>query len=103
MNGTDTIVERLMGTVAPMDTTHCVTNCRVQVSGDSAELAAYAIAQHFFAGKGPDPTKNGYCVMGNRYTAAAASRAEGGLWRLREITVDCTWCHGDENAMNRRA
>ena len=102
LHGVDTIVEGVMGSVGPMDTTHSVTNFRVQLSGDSARVTAYAIAQHFSAGEGPDPTKKGYFLMGNRYTATAV-RAEEGLWRLKQMTVDCTWCHGDETAMDRRA
>lgn len=92
--GRDAIVEQMMNSVGKMDTGHCVTNWRVQVKGDTAELTAYALAQHFPQGEGPDMTKNTYALMCVRYEATII-RAEEGLWRIKRFSIDNQWSQGD--------
>src|SRR6202012_6248769 len=59
MQGEDVIIGAVLNFVGPMDTTHNISNIRIDVKDDAADTAsmtAYAVAQHYKKGDGPDPT-----------------------------------------------
>ena len=66
LSGRDTIVDRLLKSVGPLDSTHHLSNFRVNVIGDSATLTCYALAQHFRTSQGPLPEERRYFLMGIR-------------------------------------
>lgn len=97
-HGRDAIVAQLKDSVGKMDTGHCLSNWRIQLNGDTAEMTAYGLAQHFRQGEGPDPTKDTCFLMCNRYKCTLV-RAEEGLWRCQRFVIDNQWCHGDPSVM----
>jgi hypothetical protein len=89
----ETIVGALISAVGPLDTSHSVTNVRIELAGDNAELRCYAQAQHFLPGQGPDPAATKHALMMNRYHAELVR--DGRLWRIRRLVIDGAWFEGD--------
>jgi len=83
----------LWGAVGPRDTSHSLSNLRVRVAGDRAEVRCYAQAQHFLPGGGPDPANLRHALMMNRYDAAL--RRDGPDWRIARLNIDLVWFDGD--------
>jgi hypothetical protein len=72
MHGRDTIAIALMKVVGTgMDTTHHISNFRIDVNGDEASFRCYVLAQHFRKGHGMGETFTDYYLMGNKYKGAA--------------------------------
>jgi ketosteroid isomerase-like protein len=95
MNGRDTIVDTVLATIAPLDTTHAVTNPRIQVSGDTAALTALVEAQHLVTA---DHSRS--ALLKNRY--AASLRRDGSRWVIHRVRVDTIWHAGDPAAVFTR-
>lgn len=71
-----------MSKVCALDTTHIVTNVRVDVheGASTASATASALAQHYRGGQGADPVASGYMV-GVLYALDLVRDEEGGVWR----------------------
>jgi hypothetical protein len=95
MNGRDTIVDTVLATNAPHDTTHVVTNPRIEVNGDTAALTAIMEAQHLVTA---DHSRS--ALLKNRY-AAALSR-DGQRWVIHRVRVDTIWHAGNPEAVFTR-
>jgi len=96
MHGRAVVAEKLIGNLGKLDTTHHVSNFRIVVSGSTAELTCYALAQHFRPGEGrAQDREKAYMLRGNRYRAYL-ERAED-WWRIRTLTIDGVWVLGDIN------
>jgi hypothetical protein len=93
----ETIVGALIGSVGPLDTSHSVTNVRIELDGDSAELRCYAQAQHYLPGEGPNPAATRHALMMNRYHAQLVR--DGRQWRIRRLTIDSAWFEGDPTVL----
>jgi hypothetical protein len=89
----EVVVSTLLAAVGPLDTSHSLSNLRVQVDGDRAEVRCYAQAQHFLPGVGPDPAHLRHALMMNRYDAAL--RRDGSDWRIARLNIDLVWFDGD--------
>jgi hypothetical protein len=89
----EVIVSTLLAAVGPLDTSHSISNVRLQVDGDRAELRCYAQAQHFLPGEGPDPAKARHALMMNRYQCSL--RHDSPDWRIARLTIDLVWFDGD--------
>lgn len=59
LTGRDTVVPTMVGSVGPLDTSHMITNVTYRGDGDGWVIEAYALAQHFLPGEGPDSTRSG--------------------------------------------
>jgi hypothetical protein len=92
MTGRDAIVDTVLATIAPLDTTHSVTNARIAISGDGAFLTALVEAQHLVAGD-----HRRFALLKNRY-AADLSR-DGQRWVMHAVRVDTIWQTGDPAAV----
>jgi hypothetical protein len=92
MTGRDTIVDAVLATIAALDTTHVVTNPRIEVNGDTAALTAIVEAQHLIAA---DHSRN--ALLKNRY--AASLTRDGGRWVIHRVRVDTIWHAGDPAAV----
>jgi ketosteroid isomerase-like protein len=92
MTGRDAIVDTILATIARLDTTHVVTNSRIQVNGDTAALTAIVEAQHLVTA---DHSRN--ALLKNRY-AASLSR-DGQRWVIRRVHVDTIWHAGNPAAV----
>jgi hypothetical protein len=88
LTGRDAVVSTLAATVGLLDTTHVVSNPRIEDGAGRVLLKAFVEAAHF-----PPSDRSRRCVMKNRYTAEV--RREGGRWRLAAVAVRCAWFDGD--------
>jgi ketosteroid isomerase-like protein len=93
----EVVVGALIGAVGPLDTSHLVSNVRVEVSGDTATARCYAQAQHFLPGQGPLPDQTRHALAMNRYTAHLAR--DGQRWRISRLVIDNAWFEGDPQVL----
>ncbi len=81
-------IARILATLAPLHTTHTVTNPRIEVDGDQARLFALVEAQHV---RRDDPTR--HLLLKNVYWVDL-SRADR-RWVIDSMTIDNIWYDGD--------
>lgn len=55
--GKDAVIPNMIGAVGPLDTMHLVSNVTYRTRDDGWLVEAYAQAQHFLPGEGPDVTR----------------------------------------------
>lgn len=92
MNSREDVVKRLMKGVGQLDCTHALSNFRVSLNGDKADLTCYVTAQHFRPGQGVSNEDYPWYTMGNRYTAEVVRN--GGLWQISRLVVKVSWVIG---------
>lgn len=88
MSGREPIVDTIRTVLAGVDTTHVVTNPRVEVRGTTARLTAIVTAAHL---RSTDHRQ--YAVLTNRY--AVALDRDGDRWLLRYVHIENVWHIGD--------
>lgn len=101
-NGLNSIRKGLMDFIGPMDTTHMISNVRVDLKDGAGEakLGCYALAQHCLPGKGTD-------VDGKKFLAASeywidlVKDEKDGLWKIKAWVVKFIWTQGDASVMQR--
>lgn len=96
MTGLDEILAGSFEKISKMDTTHLVTNMRINVSeeGSKAELTCTALAQHYFHGEGLNP-KAASLLAGSLYWVELVKVEEGGLWKIKHWKLKMAWAQGD--------
>ncbi|HEX6422095.1 MAG TPA: nuclear transport factor 2 family protein [Acidimicrobiales bacterium] len=82
----------ILTTLAPLDTTHTVTNPRVEVDGDSATLFALVEAQHVTRA---EPHR--HLLLKNVYDVVLSRSAEG--WVIDAMTIRNVWFDGDPSVL----
>ncbi|MFI0355306.1 nuclear transport factor 2 family protein [Actinomadura sp. 9N407] len=93
MVGRDTIVNLLLGLFLGFaDTTHAVTNPRVDVDGDTAGLTAIVQARYLLKA-----VPGEHVLLTSRFTAALVRDGEG--WVMRHIRIETAWYTGDPAAV----
>jgi hypothetical protein len=92
LKGRDTIVAALLGSLAPLDTSHSVSNPRVILNGDLASLDALVEAQHV-----PRADHTRHYLMKNRYDVELVRR--GDAWVIQHVTIDNIWRTGDPSVL----
>jgi hypothetical protein len=97
LTGRKTIVDALLPLLGPLDTSHTVSNLQIEVSGDSATLYAYVMAQHFMPRQGSRPGSENALLM-NRYDCELVR--DGEKWRLKRVTIDNAWAQGNPEILN---
>ena len=100
LSGRDSVVNTLLSLIGPLDTSHTVSNLQVKITGDSAAVYAYVMAQHFMPGDGPRRGTENALLM-NRYYCEAAR--DGQKWRLKRVRIDNAWAEGDPEILNALA
>lgn len=93
LQGRDTIVSALSGSLGQVDTTHSVSNPRVSINGDSAHMNALVEAQHLLQN---DHSR--HYLMKNRYDVELVR--QGGLWLIERVTIDNVWRTGDPGVLS---
>ncbi|KFY49683.1 hypothetical protein V496_09866 [Pseudogymnoascus sp. VKM F-4515 (FW-2607)] len=89
LEGRETIIGALTGSLASFDTTHSVSNPRVKITSDArAHVEAMVEAQHVLKN---DPSR--FYMMKNRYDAKFVK--VDGVWLISHIVVDNVWRTGD--------
>lgn len=95
--GRTAVVDLLLSALGPLDTTHCATNIRCTVDGDTAELTCCVLAQHFRGGEGPKPEFGDYWFCGNQYVARIVR--DGDEWRVERLVITPAWTVGKPEVM----
>lgn len=90
--GRDTITASIMGATANLNTTHTVTNPRVEINGDRAKLFALVEAQHLPKG---DHSRN--LLLKNFYWCQLVR--EGGVWKISHMRIENVWFKGDQQVL----
>lgn len=82
--------------VAHLDTTHFITNVRVNVKdgADVAKMTATALAQHFRPKQGNVPGATHF-LGGSQYDIDLVKDAADGLWKAKHWKMTITWSEGD--------
>ncbi|MEU4390289.1 nuclear transport factor 2 family protein [Kribbella sp. NPDC023855] len=88
MEGRDTIVGTILDPKVRIDTTHVVTNARVELDGDTARLTAIVEAQHL-----PKDDHSRHALLKNLYAVEAVR--DGSRWVMRHVHIDNVWFTGD--------
>ncbi|MDL4776752.1 MULTISPECIES: nuclear transport factor 2 family protein [Thermomonosporaceae] len=89
MIGRDTIVNLLLGLIIDrVDTTHVVTNPRVQVDGDTARFTAMVQAKYLLRAD-----HDRHALLTNRYTLDLAR--DGAHWVMHRVHIETAWYTGD--------
>lgn len=91
------VVGALTGAVGPLDTSHSITNIRIEIDGDTATARCYAQANHYLPGEGPRSDRTRHALMMNRYVTELAR--DGEHWRIRRLLIDCAWFEGDPQVL----
>jgi hypothetical protein len=102
VNSLSTIRTQVLAHVGPMDTSHTISNVRVDVKdgADTAYLSAYAMAQHCPPGRGKEPDGPKYLV-GGEYRVDLVKDEGDGLWKIKKFVLDVIWRQGDASVMQR--
>jgi SnoaL-like domain len=87
-----TTIAGILETLAPLDTTHTVTNPRVTLDGDRATLAALVEAQHVTKA---EPYR--HLLLKNTYEVDL-SRG-GDRWVIRRMVIRTVWHDGDASVL----
>ena len=90
--GGDHITEAILGSIAPLTTTHTVTNPRVTIDGDNASLFALVEAQHL-----PREDHTRHLLLKNFYWCDVVR--EGGEWRICRMRIENAWMEGDAKVL----
>lgn len=90
--GRTAIADTIMGTTAPLVTTHSVTNPRVEVAGDRARLTALVEARHVLRA---DPQRR--LLLKNFYFVDLTRG--GPAWVIERMTIENAWWAGDPSVL----
>ncbi|KAE9370270.1 hypothetical protein N431DRAFT_442121 [Stipitochalara longipes BDJ] len=93
-------LHKLLAHVGPMDSTHMISNLRVEVKdgADIASLTAYTLAQHSPPGRGKEPGGPKYMVAGE-YAIDVVKEGKEGLWKIKSGVFTVIWGQGDASVM----
>ena len=90
--GRAAITDTIMGTVASLNTTHTVTNPRVEIEGDRATLFALVEAQHL-----PKGDHDRHLLLKNIYTLKLSR--DGERWVIDHMLIENVWLTGDPTVL----
>lgn len=102
INGLAALKAGVLGHVGPMDTTHMISNVRInhKEGEDTASMTAYALAQHCPPGRGKEPDGPKY-TTGGEYSLDLVRDNGDGLWKIKKWVLDIVWRQGDRSVMER--
>lgn len=87
--------------ISKLDTTHFVTNIRINIddSGVKAAATASSLAQHYSGGKGLEPDQP-RLLTGAQYYADLVKDEGSGLWKIEVFKMTTSWAEGDWAVIN---
>ncbi|CAG7947177.1 unnamed protein product [Penicillium nalgiovense] len=87
--------------IKTLDTTHFVTNIRINIadSGVKAAATASAIAQHYPGGKGNEASVPSL-LAGAQYYAELVKDEGSALWKIETFRAVTPWSEGDWGVIN---
>ena len=86
------IVQAFKHSVCLLDTTHVVTNPRIEINGDTAKLYAIVEAQHL-----PPNDHSRHCLMKNQYDVSLVR--QGDRWVIKHLIVHGVWFTGEPSIL----
>lgn len=92
MVGNETIAAALADSLSELDTTHSVSNPRVSIAGDTADMEAIVACQHL-----PRDDHSRHVLMTNRYNVDLVRQEDA--WVIQHLTVDNAWTEGDPTVL----
>lgn len=100
MDGQDAIYSQLYELIAKLDTTHFITNMRINVadSGSKASATCSALAQHYRGGTGLEVGAT-HLLVGSLYWLDLTMDDKDGLWKIKAWKLKSTWDLGDWGVM----
>lgn len=94
VTGRDAVVDILTAAVGtPLDTSHVLTNFRVQLDGDKANVGCYANVRHFRKGEGLSLGHQECFTTQSRYESVVVR--DGDVWRVQRLVIKVMWSLGD--------
>lgn len=88
MSGRENIIATILNPETRIDTTHVVSNCRIEQKGDTARLGAIVEAQHL-----PKDNHSRHALLKNLYDVLVVKEAE--RWVIKHLYIDNVWFTGD--------
>ncbi|KAH7310309.1 hypothetical protein BKA65DRAFT_518827 [Rhexocercosporidium sp. MPI-PUGE-AT-0058] len=100
ISGLPAIRAQVFDFIGPMDTTHVLSNIRIDVKdgADTASLTATAINMHCPPGRGGDPAGPKF-LAGTRYNVEFVEVE--GEWKVVKWVINVVWRQGDPAVMQR--
>ena len=98
LSGLDAIHSDCYNHISKLDTTHTVSNIRINVEeGDNAKeasMTATGVAQHYREGEGlkPDAPR---LLAGSQYMLDLVKDGKDGVWRIKHMKLKIVWAEGD--------
>ena len=104
INGLSALKAQVLGRVGPMDTTHMISNIRVnhKEGEDTASMTAYALAQHCPPGRGKEADGPKY-ITGGEYAIDLVKDHGDGMWKIKKWVCEIIWTQGDHSVMGPRS
>lgn len=101
MMGREAIVSDCYDRISKLDTTHFITNLRVNIldGGSKAEATCAALSQHFGTGKGMEPAAARLLAGGLYWMELVLDDADR-LWKMKSWKFKSTWAEGDWTVMS---
>lgn len=94
--GRKALVSGLFGKISKLDTTHYLTNIRINISdGETkAMMSASSMAQHFLGGNGMDFEAKRF-TSGSLYLLDLVRDDKEGVWKVTSWKIQPVWGEGD--------
>ena len=106
VTGRKEIVERVLALIGPLQTSHTASNIQIEISGETATLSAYVMAQHFMPSGDPQRGQE-FALLMNRYDCdlvrtpgGSGKGSSGARWQFKRITIDNAWFQGDPEILH---
>ncbi|KUI55847.1 hypothetical protein VP1G_03183 [Cytospora mali] len=100
MEGREAIHSQCFDFISKLDTTHFITNTRININegGSTASATASALAQHYRGGQGADPAASRF-LSGVLYWMDLVKDEKDGLWKVECWRLRSVWGEGDSGVM----
>ena len=100
MSGLDAIHTGCYDTISKLDTTHFISNLRVNVQdGDpAASMTTSALAQHYRHKQGTEAGAT-RLLTGSLYFLDLVKDDQDGLWKIKHWKLQLVWAEGDWGVM----
>ncbi|KAK9453080.1 hypothetical protein V1511DRAFT_489988 [Dipodascopsis uninucleata] len=100
MDGLDDINSKCYDKVSKLDTSHLITNIRIDIKDgkSSASVTASALAQHYRQNQGTVPDSASF-LAGSLYFIDCIKDDSDGLWKIKHWKLKFAWTQGDYSIM----
>ena len=92
-DGLDAVMADIYQNISRLDTTHFVTNVRVNIDGPRAQLTATILAQHYTMGMGMQDAPR--LLAGAFYDVDLVQQEDEAQWKINDWKVKPVWTEGD--------